>query len=112
MIHAVDTLMNTLGCACAFVTLGEHGACIHAPSRVWNTFIERIEAERSGRDGAGDTVIATAALMRGWRFPESIAAVANLAGGWVCEKVGVVPMVRGELERELTRLSELKRTTE
>ena len=44
--------------------------------------------------------------------PESIAAVANLAGGWVCEKVGVVPMVRGELERELTRLSELKRTTE
>ena len=61
--------------------------------------------------GAGDTVIATAALMlAAGKDPESIAAVANLAGGWVCEKVGVVPMDRGDLERELTRLSELKRT--
>ena len=38
MVHAVDTLMNTLGCACAFVTLGEHGAWIHAPSQGVNTF--------------------------------------------------------------------------
>ena len=55
---------------------------------------------------------ANALMLAAGEDPESIAAVANLAGGWVCEKVGVVPMVRGELERELTRLSELKRTTE
>ena len=113
MVHAVDTLMNMLGCACAFVTLGEHGAWIHAPSRG----IEHVRLNALKRDvvdvsGAGDTVIATAALMlAAGEDHESIAAVAILAGGWVCEKVGVVPMGRGDLERDLTRLSELKRTT-
>ena len=113
MVHAVDTLMNTLGCACAFVTLGEHGAWIHAPSQgVNHVHLNALKREVVDVSGAGDTVIATAALMlAAGRDPESIAAVANLAGGWVCEKVGVVPMGRGELERELTRLSELKRTT-
>ena len=113
MVHAVDTLMNTLGCACAFVTLGEHGAWIHAPRQgVSHVHVNALNRNVVDVSGAGDTVIATAALMlAAGRDAESIAAVANLAGGWVCEKVGVVPMRRGALERELTRLNELKRTT-
>ena len=114
MIHAVDPLMNPLGCACAFVTWGEHGAWIQAPSRgVEHVHLNALKRNVVDVSGAGDTVIATAALMlAAGEDPESIAAVANLAGGRVCEKVGVVPMGRGDLERELTRLSELKRTAE
>lgn len=113
MVRAVDTLMDTLGCECAFVTLGEHGAWVHAPSRgVEHVHLNALKREVVDVSGAGDTVIATAALMlAAGRDAESIAAVANLAGGWVCEKVGVVPMPRLELESELTRLIELQRTT-
>ena len=34
----------------------------------------------------------------------SLAAVSNLAGGWVCERVGVVPIPREALESELSRV--------
>lgn len=113
MVHAVNTLMHTLGCESAFVTLGEHGAWIHAPSQgVEHVHMNALQREVVDVSGAGDTVIATAALMlAAGSDAESVAAVANLAGGWVCEKVGVVPMPRRELQRELTRLSELQRTT-
>jgi D-glycero-beta-D-manno-heptose-7-phosphate kinase len=51
--------------------------------------------------GAGDTVIsvATACLAAGAE-PENAAIMANLAGGLVCGKVGVVPVDRGQLLEE------------
>ncbi len=51
--------------------------------------------------GAGDTVISMAALglALGLKMRE-IATLANLAGGQVCERVGVVPVDREQLERE------------
>jgi D-glycero-beta-D-manno-heptose-7-phosphate kinase len=51
--------------------------------------------------GAGDTVISVAALalLAGVSI-EVVAALANLAGGLVCEKVGVVPVDKEELLRE------------
>jgi D-glycero-beta-D-manno-heptose-7-phosphate kinase len=52
--------------------------------------------------GAGDTVIAVMALAMAARLPlESAAAIANLAGGLVCEEVGVVPIDRDRLFAEL-----------
>jgi rfaE bifunctional protein kinase chain/domain len=51
--------------------------------------------------GAGDTVISVAALALLANVPiDVVAALANLAGGLVCEKVGVVPVEREELMRE------------
>jgi rfaE bifunctional protein kinase chain/domain len=48
--------------------------------------------------GAGDTVISVAALALMSNAPiETVAAIANLAGGLVCEKVGVVPIEKEEL---------------
>ncbi len=48
--------------------------------------------------GAGDTVISLAGLcLASGLEGESIAAVSNLAGGLVCEKVGVVPVDKQEL---------------
>lgn len=49
--------------------------------------------------GAGDTVISVAALCLALKLPGiSMAAIANLAGGQVCEKPGVAPLNREELE--------------
>ena len=50
--------------------------------------------------GAGDTVIAMAALGMAAGLPSrTIAEYANLAGGLVCESVGVVPISPAELIR-------------
>jgi rfaE bifunctional protein kinase chain/domain len=55
--------------------------------------------------GAGDTVISVAALcMTAGADPLTMAAIANLAGGLVCEKVGVVPVVKEQLLEEALRL--------
>lgn len=51
--------------------------------------------------GAGDTVISIVALGLGLRLDlQETALLANLAGGQVCEKVGVVPVDKEQLEME------------
>jgi D-glycero-beta-D-manno-heptose-7-phosphate kinase len=53
--------------------------------------------------GAGDTVISVATLGLALKLPMSqIALLSNLAGGQVCEKVGVVPVDKAQLEKEYT----------
>lgn len=55
--------------------------------------------------GAGDTVISVAALALALGLPtEDIAHLSNLAGGQVCEKVGVVPLDKSQLKREFVQL--------
>lgn len=55
--------------------------------------------------GAGDTVIAVATVLlaKGVEMG-TMAQIANLAGGWVCEKSGVVPVDREALVEEIRRL--------
>ena len=55
--------------------------------------------------GAGDTVISTVALglALGLDLHET-ALLANLAGGQVCERIGVVPVDKAQLEREFEAL--------
>lgn len=57
--------------------------------------------------GAGDTVISVAslALAAGLNLHDA-SWVANIAGGMVCEKVGVVSVDKEELEKEVIRLSQ------
>ena len=48
--------------------------------------------------GAGDTVVSVAAICMACNIDfEEIALLANIAGGIVCEKVGVVPITNQEL---------------
>jgi rfaE bifunctional protein kinase chain/domain len=55
--------------------------------------------------GAGDTVISVAALcLAAGSDPLTMAALANLAGGLVCEKVGVVPIEKNHLLEEARKL--------
>ena len=55
--------------------------------------------------GAGDTVISVAALCLACNLdPMKTAALCNLAGGLVCEEVGVVPVRREKLLNEAIKL--------
>jgi rfaE bifunctional protein kinase chain/domain len=55
--------------------------------------IPAVKRDITDVSGAGDTVIAVAALCVIAGFsPAEVAAVSNLAGGQVCEKAGVVPI--------------------
>jgi len=53
--------------------------------------------------GAGDTLVSVATLCLAQNLDiRSIAAISNLAGGQVCESVGVVPIDRDKLKKELS----------
>ncbi len=55
--------------------------------------------------GAGDTVVSVAALGLALRLNmQQVATLANLAGGQVCERVGVVPVDRAQLQAEYEAL--------
>lgn len=55
--------------------------------------------------GAGDTVISVAALcLAAGADNHQMALLANLAGGLVCEKVGVVPIEKNQLFKEAVKL--------
>lgn len=55
--------------------------------------------------GAGDTVIATASLVYTLsKDPHIMASISNIAGGLVCEEVGVVPVSKKRLMDECVRL--------
>lgn len=57
--------------------------------------------------GAGDTVISIAALCVGEKLSSlDTAALANLAGGLVCEKAGVVSVVKDELFDEALQIQQ------
>lgn len=100
---AVSKLKNTLNSEIVLNTLSENGVFIQ-----WQDGSAIVPAHyRTIVDvsGAGDTVISVAALCLAldMEAPE-LAALANLAGGIVCEEVGVVPINKGRLQDEAIRL--------
>ena len=96
---AIDQLNTTQNNKINFITLSEHGVFIKDESSK-----AQIPAHiRSIADvsGAGDTVISVAALCLALDQPITmIAEIANLAGGLVCESVGVVPIDKDQLLSE------------
>ena len=96
---AVAQLNNQLNNKITFITLSEHGVYIANQNKQHHekAHIRNI----SDVSGAGDTVISVATLCLALKQPiEIIAALSNLAGGIVCEKVGVVPIQKEELLTE------------
>lgn len=100
---AVKTLMQNMQLKHAMITMSEKGVMITDG----NTF-EYIPAHiRKIADvsGAGDTVISVAALCFALNLNmKQTAAMANLAGGLVCEDVGVVPINKAKFEAETQSL--------
>jgi rfaE bifunctional protein kinase chain/domain len=85
-----------------FITLSEMGVFISDQENYFNVPAEvRDIADVSG---AGDTVISVASVCLALNFAaRDIATIANLAGGLVCEKVGVVPVDKMQLLEECIR---------
>lgn len=85
------------------LTLSEDGVMISDKS---DTFSDRAhKRDIADVSGAGDTVIAVASLALAVNMEKDlIATLANLAGGLVCEKVGVVPIDKDQLHQEAIRL--------
>ncbi|WP_374166991.1 bifunctional heptose 7-phosphate kinase/heptose 1-phosphate adenyltransferase [Arcticibacter sp. MXS-1] len=93
---AAETLQKKLECDLVMVTLSELGVFMLSESgqKIIPAHIRKI----ADVSGAGDTVIATAALCLAAGLDEfKTAAVANLAGGLVCEHVGVVSIDKERL---------------
>lgn len=100
---AIDRLEEKLGNKISFVTLSEHGVFIrengskhYVPAHVRNI---------ADVSGAGDTVIsvATLCLAVGMGVRDT-AEWANLAGGLVCERSGVIPIDKSQLKSEVEKL--------
>jgi rfaE bifunctional protein kinase chain/domain len=96
---AIDQLTSQLRVQNVLVTLSERGVWLHSPIQgVSHKRIPAFQREINDVSGAGDTVIAVASLMLALHVPlEQLAAISNLAGGLVCEKVGVAPIDKEQL---------------
>jgi rfaE bifunctional protein kinase chain/domain len=99
-IHALKAAMNVKS---VLVTLSEHGVFltdfnkeIHIPAH---------RREIADVSGAGDTVVSVAALCLASNMSnEEVAQISNLAGGLVCEYLGVVPIQSDVLLAEYLQL--------
>lgn len=101
--NAISKLKTQLGARAVMLTLSEHGVFIQ--SDLGRRHIPAHKRDIADVSGAGDTVIATAALCLAAGLDEFKASeIANLAGGLVCEHVGVVPVDKARLKREVGEL--------
>ena len=100
---AAIQLKNNLNADCVLVTLSELGILVcHQET---SHSIPAHYRDITDVSGAGDTVISVAALCYALGMEAvNIAAISNLAGGIVCEKVGVVPIDKNQLWHEAKSL--------
>ncbi|WP_460577863.1 bifunctional heptose 7-phosphate kinase/heptose 1-phosphate adenyltransferase [Hymenobacter coalescens] len=98
--HAVAALREHLAPDMVLVTLSERGVFCDAAA-TGPVYLPAHVRAISDVSGAGDTVISIAALCVALAVaPASMAALANLGGGLVCEQVGVVPIEKTRLLQE------------
>ena len=101
--NAISKLKSQLGAKAIMLTLSEKGVFIN--SDLGQRHIPAHKRDIADVSGAGDTVIATAALCLAAGLDEFKASeIANLAGGLVCEHVGVVPIDKARLLEESKKL--------
>ncbi|MFI5148604.1 MAG: bifunctional heptose 7-phosphate kinase/heptose 1-phosphate adenyltransferase [Bacteroidia bacterium] len=105
---AVETLRSKMKIDVALITLSEHG--IYISSKKTKKIIPAHIRNIADVSGAGDTVVSVASLCLALKLrPEWIALISNLAGGLVCEKVGVVPIDKEQLREETLELVSKKK---
>lgn len=97
--HAADYLRERLQHQYTMITLGDRGVYFHDGER--GAILPTHPRQIADVCGAGDTVISVAAVALAAGCPLSeVAKLANLAGGQVCERVGVVPVDLAQFIRE------------
>lgn len=102
--NAVDELNGILHADLLFVTMSEHGVFISGQDQ--KHYVPAHRRTITDVSGAGDTVISVATLcLTAEQQPKTIAEMANLAGGIVCEEPGVVAIDAGRLLEEAKKLN-------
>ena len=107
VIDAAQLLRKKLDARYILTTMSEKGVLMSFKERSEerNIFIPAHLRMISDVSGAGDTVISVASLcLARNRSPNEVAYISNLAGGLVCEEVGVVPINKEKLLEEITAL--------
>ncbi len=107
VMESAHRLRATLGCRFLLTTMSDKGVLMSYQEKGedLDIFIPAHKRMISDVSGAGDTVISVASLCLAMeRTPHEIAYIANLAGGLVCEEVGVVPVSKEKLLQEVTGL--------
>jgi len=100
---AANYLESELNNAKTLITLSDKG--IFYSDQAHQNILPTIPRNIADVCGAGDSVISIAALGVALKLPlVDIAQLANLAGGQVCEKVGVVPVSVAQLELDYLNL--------
>ena len=100
---AVSLLKKKLNNEAILITLSEKGVYIDKEKE--KHLIAAHTRAISDVSGAGDTVVSVAALCYALKVnPKFLACLSNLAGGIVCEYVGVVPINKDQLHKEAIRL--------
>ena len=101
--NAVDVLQKQLNAQMVMVTLSELG--VYISSNEGKKIMPAHIRDIADVSGAGDTVVATATLCLAAGLDAfKTVAIANLAGGLVCEHVGVVPIEKDQLLAESEKL--------
>jgi len=97
-----EALKKELNHSITFITLSDKGVFFHnGTSSIIPSHLRNI----ADVSGAGDTVIATASIIYALtRDARAMAEISNIAGGLVCEEVGVVPIDKQLLLSESQRL--------
>ncbi|MBI2968163.1 MAG: D-glycero-beta-D-manno-heptose-7-phosphate kinase [Bacteroidetes bacterium] len=98
--NAAGELRKSLAIDTVLITLSEHGIYINngKVKKIIPAHLRNI----ADVSGAGDTVISVASMCLALKLPpEQIAVISNIAGGQVCEKVGVAPVDKKQLVEEL-----------
>lgn len=101
--EANEQLKHHLSNNVTFITLSEKGVYYHDGSiaNIIPSHVRKI----ADVSGAGDTVIATAACIYALtKDAHLMAEISNIAGGLVCEQVGVVPIEKELLHKECEKL--------
>jgi rfaE bifunctional protein kinase chain/domain len=97
--NAAKQIREKLNAKMALITLSEKGILINTANE--HKIIPAHVRNIADVSGAGDTVISVAALcLAAGISPQDIAELSNLAGGLVCEHVGVVSINAEELQKE------------
>ena len=103
LAKAADYLNQKLNNPNTLITLSEKGIYYRNNSK--EAILPTNPRKIADVCGAGDSVISVAALGIALNLPlPEIALLANLAGGQVCEKVGVVPVSAKELAKDYQNL--------
>ena len=105
--QAVSELKSSLNSKMVLLTMSEDGVYIDYDDNGEKSthIIPSTVRSISDVSGAGDTVISVASLCLALKTdPSFLAEVSNLAGGLVCEKVGVVPVDKENLLKQTISL--------